>query len=90
MDVDHAGKPIMTFGTGDVSVIVGSMADLMIINEIGGIAATRDLTGTLTGDIAIGTGPAIEPGVAASARGFALVVAPGLLNVIDRGESPRL
>jgi hypothetical protein len=67
MDVDHAGKPIMTIGTGDASVIVGTLTDL-IINDIGGIAANGDLTGTVTGEIAIGTWPAVEPGVAAAAR----------------------
>jgi hypothetical protein len=67
MDVDHAGKPIMTIGSRDASVTVGTMTDLMIIN--GGIAATGDLTGTVTGDIAIGTWAAIAPGVAAAARG---------------------
>ena len=69
MEVDHAGKPIMTNGTRDASVIVGTMTDLIIINDIGDIAATGDLTGTVTGEIAIGTWAAIEPGVAAAARG---------------------
>jgi hypothetical protein len=69
MNVDHAGKPIMTIGTRDVSVIVGTTTDLMISNDIGGNAATGDLTGTVTGDIAIATGAASEPGVAAAGRG---------------------
>ena len=69
MDVDHAGKPIMTIGTGEAFLIVETLIDLMIINDIGAITATGDLTATVTGDIAIETGTAIEPGVAAAARG---------------------
>lgn len=66
MDVDHAEKPIMTIG--DTHVIVGTLTDLMIINDIGGIAATGDPTGTVTGDSAIGTWTTIEAGAAAAAR----------------------
>ena len=66
MDVDHAEKPITTIGTGDASVIVGTRTDLMIIDVIGGIAATGELTGTMTGVIAIGT--TVEPGLAAADR----------------------
>lgn len=69
MDVDHAGKLTMTIGTRDVFVIVGTTADLMIINDVGGIAATGVLAGPVTGEIAIGTWAAIEPGIAAAARG---------------------
>ena len=70
MDVDHVGTPMMTIGTRDASVIVETPTDSVIITDIGGIAATRDLTGTVTGEIATGTGTgtAIEPGVAAAAR----------------------
>lgn len=49
MDVDHAGTMMMIIGTGDASVIVGTMTDSMIINDVGGIAATGDQTGTVTG-----------------------------------------
>jgi len=66
-DVDHVRK-IMTIGTPDASVIVGTLTDLMNINDAAGIAATGDLTGTMTGEIAIETA-AVEPGVAAAARG---------------------
>ena len=118
MDVDHAGTPIMTIGTGDAPVAIGMMTELMIIIDVGVITATGDLTGTITGEIAtvtgeiamvtgeiatvpgeiamvtgeiatvtgeiatlpgeiaIGTWPAIEPGIAAAARRFALVVGP--------------
>ena len=69
MDVDHAGKPIMTIGTGDASVIVGTLTDLMIIKDVGGSAATGDQTGTVIGEIGIGRWVVIEPGVAAVARG---------------------
>ena len=69
MAVDHAGKTMMTIGTGDASVIVGTLTDLMIVNGIAGIAATEDPTGTAIGDVAIGTRTAVEPGVAATARG---------------------
>lgn len=67
MDVDHDGTPMMTIGTGDASVIVGMVTDLTIIDDIAGIAATGEMT--VNGDDAIETGAAIEPGVAAAARG---------------------
>lgn len=68
MDVDQTGTTMMTIGTRDASVIVETLTDLII--DTGGITATGDLTGTVTGDIAIGTvtGTAIEPGLAAAAR----------------------
>lgn len=67
MDVDHAGEPILTIGARDASVTIGTLTGLVIISDIGGITATGILTGT-TGDIAIETWTAIEPGVAAAAR----------------------
>ena len=67
MDVDHAGEPILTIGTRDGSVTVGTLTGLMIISDIGGIKATGDLTGPVTGDIA-GTWAEMKPGVAAAAR----------------------
>ena len=68
MDVDQAGTTITTIETGDASVIVETLTDLII--DTGGMTATGDLTVTVTGDIAIGTGTgtAIEPGLAAVAR----------------------
>ena len=65
MDVDHDGTPMMTIGTGDASV--GMVTDLTIIDDIAGIAATGEMT--VNGDDAIETGAAIEPGLAAAARG---------------------
>lgn len=76
MDVDHAGEPIMTVGTRETSVIVGTVTDLVITNDIGGIAATGDLIGTVTGEIAVGTWVAIEPIIAAAGKVLSLVVAP--------------
>ncbi len=68
MDVDHAGKPIMIVGAREASGIVGTLTDLAIANDIGGITATGDLTGTVTGEIAVGTWVAIEPIVATAGR----------------------
>ena len=66
MAVDHAGKAIMTIGTGDATVIVGILTILMISDDIGGIIANGDLTGIVTGDNAIAT--RAELGIAAAAR----------------------
>lgn len=68
MDVDHAEEPILTTGDRDASVTIGTLTNLVIIRDIGGVTATAILTGTITGDIAIETWTAIEPGVAAAAR----------------------
>lgn len=85
MDVDHAGTPMMTIGTGDASVIVGTVTDMTIINAVEGIAATGDLTGTATGVIAIGT-RIVEPGLAAAASVAVVVgakkIAPPLRGAI--------
>ena len=51
MDVDHAGTPIMTIGTGDALVAIVTMTGLMIIIDVGAITATGDLTGAMTGEI---------------------------------------
>ena len=65
-DVDHAGKPILTIGTRDTSVMIGTLTDLLIRD--GGITATESLTGRVTGAITIGTRADIKPGVAATAK----------------------
>ena len=67
MDVDHAGEPILTIGTRDAPVEVGTLT-VQVIVTVGAIRATGILIGTATGDIEIGTWTAMEPGVAATAR----------------------
>jgi hypothetical protein len=64
-DVDH-GEPILTIGTLDAFVMVGTLTILVISSDNGGITTTESSTGTITGGIA--TGAAIEPGVIAAAK----------------------
>ena len=90
MDVDHAGTPIMTIGTGDAPVKVGTMTGLMIIIDVGAITATGDLTGTITGEIATVTGEiaTLTGEIATVAGEIATVtgdVAIGTWTAIERG-----
>lgn len=69
MDVDHAEEMMMTIGTGDGSVAIGTLTGLVMIGDIGDITATADLTGMVTGDVAIETGTATgPPGIGAAVR----------------------
>ena len=68
MDADHAEEPTMTVGTGDGSVAIGTLTGLVMMRDIGDIIATEDLTGMMTGEIAIETGTATGPGVGAAVR----------------------
>ena len=66
MDADPAGEPILTIGTRDTSVMIGTLTDLLIRD--GGITATESLTGRVTGGITIGTRADIKIGVAKAAK----------------------
>jgi hypothetical protein len=68
MDVDHEEEPTMTVGTGDGSVAIGTLTGLVMVRDIGEIIATEDLTGMITGDIAMETWTATGPGVGAAVR----------------------
>ena len=68
MDVDHGEEPILTIGTLDAFVMVGTLTILVISSDNGGITTTESSTGTITGGIATGTQAAIEPGVIAAAK----------------------
>ena len=69
MDVDHAEEPMMTVGTGDGSVAIETLTTgLVMMRDIGEIIGTEDLTGMITGDIAIETWTATGPGVGAAVR----------------------
>jgi hypothetical protein len=66
MDVDHAEEPMMTVGTGDGSVAIGTLTVMM--RDIGEIVATEDLTAMITGEIAIETWTAKGRGVGVAVR----------------------
>jgi len=66
MDADPAGEPILTIGTRDTSVMIGTLTDLLIRG--GGITATGSSTGTITGAITIGTWAVKERGVVAAVK----------------------
>ena len=69
MDVDHAEEMMMTIGTGDTTVAIGTMT-AMIMGGCGDITATADSTGMISGAIAIETRTTTEPGVAAAVRRY--------------------
>jgi hypothetical protein len=68
MDVDHAEETKMTVGTGDGFVAIGTLTGLMMMRDIGEIIATEDLTGMITGEMAIETWTATGPGIGAAVR----------------------
>lgn len=68
MDVDHAEELMMTVGTGDGPVAIGTLTGLAMMRDIGEIIATEDLTGMITGEIAIETWTATGPGVGVAVR----------------------
>ena len=69
MDVDHAEEMMMTIGTGDTTVAIGTMTAMMM-GDSADIIAPADLTAMVTGDIAIETGTATGPGVGAVASRY--------------------
>lgn len=67
MDVDHAGEPMMTVGTGDTTVEFETLTIPIIIGDAGGMTAGT-LTRTSVGDIAIAMRTVGKPQVAAEAK----------------------
>ena len=68
MDVDHAGQPRMTVGTGDATGEFETLTISITIGDVGCMTANATLTGTSIGDIAIATGTVGKPGIAAAAK----------------------
>jgi hypothetical protein len=68
MDVDHGEEPILTIGTLDAFVMVGTLTILVISSDSGGITTTESSTGTITGAITIGTWAVKERGVVAAVK----------------------
>ena len=66
--MDHAEEPMTIIGTGGTAVAIGTMIRLVMIRDIGDIIASEDLTGMITGEIAIETGTATGRGVGAAVR----------------------
>ena len=84
MDEDHAGEMILTIGTRDASVMIGTLGGLVSTRDGGGITTTGSLTGTVHGGIATGIPGAIatgtcattQTGLVAADKAVTLVVAP--------------
>jgi hypothetical protein len=81
MDVDHAGEPMTITGTGGTVAAIGTLIGLVMREDIGDIIATEDLTGMITGEIAIETGTATGRGVGAAVR-LSQFVRCGWLSVL--------
>ena len=81
MDVDHAEEPMTIIGTGGRAVGIGTLIGLVMREDIGDTIATEDMTGMITGEIAIETGTATGRGVGAAVR-FSQFVRCGWLSVL--------